>query len=209
MKPGRDLMRSDELHEEIVRGLNAGAEVHARLADACGEALLQAVHQIHKAMAARNKLLLFGNGGSAGDAQHTATEFVCRFGRNREALPAVALTTDSSVLTAIANDFGFEQVFARQVRALGRTGDIAMGISTSGRSANVLEGVRAARELGLVTIALTGGAGGELAQLADIVLLVPSEKTASVQECHIALLHAMCEATETLLYGDPPLEPGA
>lgn len=200
-------MRSEKLREQIVRGLQAGAEARVRLAEACAEALLRAVQQIHKAVEAQCKLMLFGNGGSAGDAQHMATEFVCRFVRNREALPAMALTTDSSVLTAIGNDFGFEQIFARQIRALGRPGDVTIGISTSGRSANVLEGIRAAREMGLTTIALTGGSGGELAKLADIVLVVPSTTTAFIQECHIALLHAMCEGTEALLFGDSPLDP--
>jgi D-sedoheptulose 7-phosphate isomerase len=200
-------VQSEELREQIVRGLQAGAEARARLAEACGEALLRAVQQIHKAVKARCKLMLFGNGGSAGDSQHMATEFVCRFVRNREALPAIALTTDSSVLTAIGNDFGFEQIFARQIRALGRPGDVAIGISTSGRSANVLEGIKAAREVGLSTIALTGGSGGELAKLADIALVVPSATTAVIQECHIALLHAMCEGTEALLFGDSRLDP--
>jgi len=200
-------VRPEELREQIARGLQAGAEIRARLAENCGEALMRAVQQIHKAVEARCKLMLFGNGGSAGDAQHMATEFVCRFVRNREALPAMALTTDSSVLTAIGNDFGFEQIFARQIRALGRPGDVAIGISTSGRSRNVLEGIKAAREMGLTTIALTGGSGGELAKLTDIVLLVPSTATAIIQECHIALLHAMCEGAEALLFGDSPLNP--
>jgi D-sedoheptulose 7-phosphate isomerase len=198
-------LRTEKLREQIVRGLHAGAETRARLAEVCGETLLRAVQQIHEAVAARCKLMLFGNGGSAGDAQHMATEFVCRFVRNREALPAMALTTDSSVLTAIGNDFGFEQIFARQIRALGRPGDVAIGISTSGRSANVLEGMKAAREAGLSTIALTGGSGGELAGLSDIALIVPSDRTAIIQECHIALLHAMCEGVEALLFGEPPL----
>jgi D-sedoheptulose 7-phosphate isomerase len=200
-------VRPEELRESIVRGLEAGAEARARLAEACGEALWEAIQHIHRAVAARCKLILFGNGGSAGDAQHMATEFVCRFVRNREALPAIALTADSSVLTAIGNDFGFEQIFARQIRALGKPGDVAVGISTSGRSANVLEGIRAARGMGLTTVALTGGSGGELAELADIALLVPSNRTATIQECHIALLHAICGATETLLFGDSPLDP--
>jgi D-sedoheptulose 7-phosphate isomerase len=198
-------VRTEKLRERIVRGLQAGAETRAQLAEACAETLLRAAQQIHKAVEARCKLMLFGNGGSAGDAQHMATEFVCRFVRNREALPAMALTTDSSVLTAIGNDFGFEQIFARQIRALGRPGDVAIGISTSGQSANVIEGIKAAREMGLTTIALTGGSGGELAGLADIALLVPSNRTATIQECHIALLHAMCEAVEGLLFGESRL----
>jgi D-sedoheptulose 7-phosphate isomerase len=198
-------VRTEKLRERIVRGLQAGAETRAQLAEACAETLLRAAQQIHKAVEARCKLMLFGNGGSAGDAQHMATEFVCRFVLNREALPAMALTTDSSVLTAIGNDFGFEQIFARQIRALGRPGDVAIGISTSGQSANVIEGIKAAREMGLTTIALTGGSGGELAGLADIALLVPSNRTATIQECHIALLHAMCEAVEGLLFGESRL----
>ena len=152
-------MGTEKLREQIVEGLQAGVEARARLAEVCGEALLRAVQQVHKVVEARGKLMLFGNGGSAGDSQHMATEFVCRFERNREALAAIALTTDSSVLTAIGNDFGFAQIFARQIRALGRPGDVAIGISTSGRSANVLEGIKVAREMGLVTVALTGGSG--------------------------------------------------
>lgn len=201
-------MQPEELREQIARGLQAGAEARARLAEACSEALLRAVQEIHKAIKARCKLMLFGNGGSAGDAQHMATEFVCRFEQNREALAAIALTTDSSVLTAIGNDFGFEQIFARQIRALGRPGDVAIGISTSGRSPNVLEGIKAAREMGLTTIALTGGSGGELAGLSDVPLLVPSNRTATIQECHIVLLHVMCEAVEALLFGESARESG-
>src|SRR5205085_10250069 len=133
------------------------------------------------------KLLLFGNGGSAADAQHVAAELVGRFERERAPLPAVALTTDTSALTALANDFGFEHVFERQVEALGRPGYAVLAISTSGASRNVLAGVRTARRLGLGTIALCGPAGSEVAALADVAIEVPLDRAASVQEAHLAI----------------------
>jgi D-sedoheptulose 7-phosphate isomerase len=142
------------------------------------------------------KLLWFGNGGSAADAQHLAAELSVRFSTDRPAIAAVALTTDTSVLTAAANDFGFERVFARQIEALGRTGDVAIGISTSGRSPNVLNGLERARELGLVTAALTGRDGGDLPPLADHCLIVPSDVTARIQEMHILLGQMLCGALE-------------
>jgi len=142
------------------------------------------------------KLIFFGNGGSAGDAQHLATELTIRYRQDRAPIAAVALTTDSSAVTAAGNDLGFEQVFARQLQALGRPGDVAVGISTSGRSANVLEALRAARELGLVATALGGGDGGALAQVAAPVLIVPSDVTARIQEMHITLGQMLCGALE-------------
>lgn len=153
------------------------------------------------------KLLIFGNGGSAADAQHMAAEFSGRFQRDRKALAAIALTTDPSVMTAIANDFGFEQVFARQIEALGRPGDLAIAISASGRSANVLAGVRAARAEGLRTFALTGAAT-PLAELCDGALAVPAASTARIQEQHIIAIHVVCEAVDEILFGavDPDAE---
>jgi D-sedoheptulose 7-phosphate isomerase len=145
------------------------------------------------------KLLLFGNGGSAADAQHLATELTVRYRRDRRALPAIALTTDSSALTAIGNDLGFEQLFARQIEALGRPGDVAIGITTSGRSANVLRGLEAARAAGLTAAALGGGSGGDLVGLADPLLIVPSTISARIQEIHILLGQALCGAIEILL----------
>jgi D-sedoheptulose 7-phosphate isomerase len=194
-------MLSDELREHIIRELRAGAEVRLKLADACVKGLLEIAESIRASLAAGRKLLLFGNGGSAADAQHIAAEFVCRFARDRDALAAIALTTDSSILTAISNDYGFEQIFARQIRALGRRGDVAIGISTSGSSRNVLEGMKAARELGLTTVALTGVKGEDFARLADFALVVPSTMTSHIQEGHIVLLHTLCEAAESLLMG--------
>lgn len=146
------------------------------------------------------KLLIFGNGGSAADAQHMAAEFSGRFQRERKALAAIALTTDPSVMTAIANDFGFEQVFARQIAALGRPGDLAIAISTSGRSANILAGARAARAHGLRTFALTGAAT-PLAELCDGTLAVPAGTPARIQEQHIIAIHVVCEAVDDILFG--------
>ena len=142
------------------------------------------------------KLLLFGNGGSAADAQHLATEFVVRFKVNRKALPAIALTTDTSILTAIGNDFGFDHIFERQVEALCTSKDLVIGISTSGNSENVVRGLSAARRLGAVTAALLGGDGGRIRELADHALIVPSTVTARIQEVHILLGHILCDYVE-------------
>lgn len=147
-------------------------------------------------LAGGGKLLLFGNGGSAADAQHIAAEFVGRFRFDRAALAAIALTTDTSLLTAVANDYGFAAIFARQVEGLGRPGDLALGLSTSGNSVNVLEGLRTARAAGLHAAAFGGGDGGALPGLADPLLLVPSADTPRIQEMHILLGHALCEAVE-------------
>ncbi len=149
-----------------------------------------------KAARGGNKIVLFGNGGSAADAQHLATELAVRYERDRAPIAALALTTDTSALTAIGNDFGFERVFARQVEALGRPGDVAVGISTSGRSANVTQGLEAARDGGLVPVALTGRDGGALVGLADPILIVPSDVTARIQEMHITLGQMYCGALE-------------
>jgi D-sedoheptulose 7-phosphate isomerase len=142
------------------------------------------------------KLLLFGNGGSAGDAQHLATELTVRYVRDRDPIAAVALTTDTSALTAIGNDLGFDQLFARQVRALGRKGDLAIGISTSGKSRNVILALEAAREMGITAAALGGKDGGEMKGLADPLLVVPSRTTARIQEMHILLGQMLCGALE-------------
>ncbi|WP_437123431.1 D-sedoheptulose 7-phosphate isomerase [Tistlia consotensis] len=144
------------------------------------------------------KLLFFGNGGSAGDAQHLATELVVRYRKDRPALPAIALTVDSSALTAVGNDLGFERLFARQIEALGRKGDVAIGISTSGRSPNVLAALKVARERGLVAAGFTGH-GGAMAELADPLIRVPSDNPARIQEMHIMLGQILCGALERRL----------
>jgi phosphoheptose isomerase len=159
-------------------------------------AVLAAAAAIAESMKRGGKLLLFGNGGSASDAQHVAAEFVGRFQRERAAMAAIALTTDTSVLTSIGNDYAFGRIFARQVEALGRTGDVALGISTSGDSPNVVAALDAARALGLQTIALTGRDGGAVGRAAAIHVNVPSADTARVQEVHRTLLHIMCDVVE-------------
>jgi D-sedoheptulose 7-phosphate isomerase len=145
------------------------------------------------------KLLFFGNGGSAGDAQHLATELAVRYVRDRAPIAAIALTTDTSALTAIGNDLGFDRLFSRQIEALGRSGDLAIGITTSGRSRNVIEGLKAARAMGLTAAALTGRDGGAVKGLADPCLIVPSETTARIQEMHILLGQMLCGALEAEL----------
>jgi D-sedoheptulose 7-phosphate isomerase len=145
------------------------------------------------------KLLFFGNGGSAADAQHLATELAVRYVRDRAPIAAIALTTDTSALTAIGNDLGFDRLFSRQIEALGRSGDLAIGITTSGRSRNVIEGLKAARAMGLTAAALTGRDGGAVKGLADPCLIVPSETTARIQEMHILLGQMLCGALEAEL----------
>ena len=173
----------------------------AFLADQLG-GLERAVDLVVEALAEGNKVVLFGNGGSAADAQHLAAEFVGRFRLERKALSAIALTTDTSALTAIANDYGYEQVFARQVRALALPGDVALAISTSGRSPSVLRAVEACHQRGVRVIALTGGEGGPLLAMADVGLLVAaSRQSARIQETHILVGHVICELVDRRLAG--------
>ena len=163
--------------------------------------LVCAVEAIVTAFGNRNKLLIFGNGGSAADAQHIAAEFVNRYRIERPPLPAIALTTDSSALTSIANDYDYAEVFAKQVRALGRQGDVALAISTSGNAENVLRAVQVCRRLGIVTIGLTGGEGGKLGAVVDHLLCVSATTTtASVQETHILIGHVICELIDRQLF---------
>ena len=163
------------------------------------EAVLAAVDMLSGALKKKRKIIFFGNGGSAADSQHIAAEFIGRFQRERRALAAIALTTDTSVLTALGNDYGFDILFSRQIEGLGQKGDVAFGISTSGNSANVIEGVKKARRMGLKTISLTGNNGGKLARLTDISLIVPAKNTARIQESHICMAHAICELVEDRL----------
>jgi len=175
-------------------------EQHLRVAEATRQGLARPFRAIlglwSDAVRAGNKLLFFGNGGSAADAQHFAAELVIRFARDRKPIPAIALTTDTSVLTAAGNDLGFDQLFARQIAALGRPGDVAVASSTSGRSPNVIEALKTARELGLKTVAFAGGDGGEMGDFADVALIVPSQVTARIQEMHLTLGHMLCGALE-------------
>jgi len=171
-------------------------DVARRAEAALSNAFAELVHACAKSIRGGGKLLFFGNGGSAADAQHLATELTIRYKRDRAAIAAIALTTDTSALTAAANDLGFEQVFARQIEALGKPGDVAIGISTSGKSANVIAGLKKARSLTLVTAAFTGQGGGELSSLADHLLAVPSTTTARIQEMHITVGQMLCGALE-------------
>ena len=169
------------------------------------EALLRAVavagQRIAAAMQKGNKLMVAGNGGSAADAQHLVAEFVSRLTRDRPALPAIALTTDTSILTAIGNDFSYSNVFERQVEALGRAGDVFLGISTSGNAKNLLQAFRACKERGIATIGYLGNGGGAAAELCDHKIIVPSRVTMHIQECHIALEHILCLVVEQCYFG--------
>lgn len=158
-----------------------------------------AVSIIEECYRSGNKILLAGNGGSAGDSQHIAGEFVSRFFYDRPGLPAIALTTDTSIMTAISNDYGFDQLFARQVQANGNYGDVFIGISTSGNSENVIKAVHQAKEMGIFTIALCGNRG-ELLSIADIAICVPSSITPHIQECHIVIGHIMCALIERCIF---------
>ena len=183
----------------IKSSLREGAELRTIVARDCSAVIFEAADLITTCLRAGGKLLFFGNGGSAADAQHLAAEFVGRFVRERAGLPAIALTTDSSILTAVGNDYGFDQIFARQVQALGRPNDVAIAISTSGNSPNIIEGVKAARKGYLKTIGLSGKDGGLLTTEADVVITIASTSTARIQECHITIGHLFCELTEEAL----------
>jgi D-sedoheptulose 7-phosphate isomerase len=194
--------------EEFVHGveltMEASIATHQRLLNSGGTVRLIAAvaESIVKAMQQEGKLLLFGNGGSAADAQHIAAEFVGRFAIERAALPAFALSVNTSCLTAIGNDYGFDQVFARQIEAFGKAGDVAVGISTSGNSPNVLLGLAKAKEIGLTTVALTGDSGGNMKNDADYCICAPSSETPRIQECHILIGHAIAELVEkAIVYG--------
>jgi len=182
---------------DIVRaGFTDTIELHRRVIEERADVIVRAADVIRRAVAAGHQVLVFGNGGSATDAQHLAEELVGRFMRERRPVPVIALTADSSILTALGNDYGYEAVFARQVEALGRTGDVAIGITTSGRSANVNRALERARAQGLITMALTGRDGGETGRLVDLDVNVPSESSARVQEVHRTILHVICELVE-------------
>jgi D-sedoheptulose 7-phosphate isomerase len=180
----------------VTASLRQGAELREKVATKCGGAIAEAAAIVVHSLRQGNKLLLFGNGGSAADAQHLAAEFVGRFVLERRALPAIALTTDTSILTAVGNDYGFDQVFARQIEALGRPGDVAIGISTSGNSPNVLAAINVAAARGLKTVGLAGKDGGALAKAVDVAIVIPSSNTARIQECHITIGHLFCELVE-------------
>lgn len=170
-----------------------------------GKLILDLASQMVVTIRQNGKILIFGNGGSAADAQHMAAEFVNRFLINRKPMAAIALTTDCSIITSIANDFSFDEIFSKQIQALGKPEDLALGISTSGNSGNVIKAIEAAKEIGMRTAVLTGGMagdGGELGKLADLVLNVPTEKTAHIQEVHLFVEHLVCEIVEREIFGE-------
>jgi D-sedoheptulose 7-phosphate isomerase len=176
--------------------LEASAALHRRVAADAVEPVARAGGVLRAAVAEGRRVLAFGNGGSATDAAHFATELVGRFRRERRGWPAMALTSDAAVLTSIANDYGYDAVFARQVEALGQAGDVAVGITTSGTSANVNAGLVRARELGLLTVGLTGRDGGGTGRLVDVHVNVPGDDTARIQEVHRTVIHVWCELIE-------------
>lgn len=186
-------------HAYVVRALKDTAAAHERMA-AKVEAVVEAATVIAEALRQGRTVFAFGNGGSAADAQHFTAELVGRYEQERTAWPAISLSTDTSALTAIGNDYGFDRVFARQLDALGKAGDVAVGITTSGNSPNVLRGLEAANARGMITIALTGRGGGA-GTLARVHMAVDEQKTSRVQEVHITLLHAICGLVESDLNG--------
>lgn len=188
------------MKERAIKAFEESAEVKRRFVREHADRIVQVAQLITRALREGRKVLLFGNGGSATDASHIAAEFVGRYHRDRAALPALALGTDMAALTCIANDYEYAEIFARQIAAHGQKGDIAIAISTSGNSSNVLKGVEAARARGLITVGWTGGTGGKLAGLVDHCFIVPSAVTARVQESHITLGHVLCELIEESLF---------
>jgi D-sedoheptulose 7-phosphate isomerase len=188
---------------DIIRAnLSSSVAVHTRLIEACSSAIVAAADALVSAYLANHKAIFFGNGGSAADAQHLAAEFLGRYLRARRPLPAVALSVNSSAVTAIANDYGYKEVFARQLEALAAPGDVAVAISTSGNSLSVLEAVCLARSRGIRSIGLTGAGGGRLRDLVDVLIAVPSDETPRIQECHILVGHALCDAVECAVAAD-------
>jgi len=190
------------LTQHVAEHFNESIQTKQQAAQVLTQPTAQAAELLFNTLANDGKFLICGNGGSAADAQHFAAEMTGRFEKERMELAAIALTTDTSALTAIGNDYGFDHIFSKQVRALGRTGDVLVGISTSGNSGNVIEAIKAAHENGMHVIALTGRDGGKIAHLlkeGDVLLNVPYPRTARIQEVHILLIHAMCDCIDTML----------
>jgi D-sedoheptulose 7-phosphate isomerase len=200
---------SADAFRKIETHLLQSADIKRQTAARCARSIAEAAEVIAGAFLCGGKLLLCGNGGSAADCQHMAAEFVSRFSKNldRRALPALALTTDTSFLTAFSNDCGFEGIFERQVEALGSAGDVLIGISTSGNSRNVIRAVETATKRNIRTIALIGNGGGRLTTMADIVITVPSADTQYIQEAHLAVEHIVCELVEFILFREPGVSP--
>ena len=198
---GKEGIELGWMEEEIRGQLEEGIELRRRVLEGMVDQIAEAARMIVESLRNGGKVILFGNGGSAADAQHIAAEMVGRFRMERNPLPAIALNVNTSIITAIGNDYDFSLIFSRQVEALTRRGDVAVGISTSGNSLNVIYALKRASELGAKTIALTGGTGGTLASVADLALIVPSSDTARIQEIHITIGHIICDLVEKELFG--------
>jgi len=194
------------MKKEIIGIFEESADVKKRFAQEYADTIVEVVYLIAQTFTKGNKLLIFGNGGSSTDASHIAAEFVNRFMMERPGLPAIALNTDMAVITSISNDYDFSEIFAKQVKALGHEGDVAIGISTSGTSPNVVKAIAAAKDLGLKTITLTGSKnrGGKLAAMSDYTFIVPSSETPRIQEAHITLAHVICQMVDETLFGQAP-----
>lgn len=191
-----------KLEQRIEGHFKDSIAVKSKALEIMPQSIAEAIGLMYEALSAGKKILACGNGGSAADAQHFAAELVGRFERERKELPAIALTTDTSIITAIGNDYSFDVIFGKQVRALGQPGDILLGISTSGNSRNVIEAINAAHEKGMSIIALTGKDGGKIGQLLkaeDVNLCVPADRTARIQETHLLLLHCLCDGVDHLI----------
>jgi len=184
----------------ILKRFKESSEVKTRFLKENLSRLLDVIKLVSHTFEAGNKLFFFGNGGSAADAQHLAAEFVNRYVMDRPPLPAIALTTDTSILTSVSNDLAFNEIFAKQLRALGKEGDVAVGISTSGSSPNIIKAFEVAKEMGMKTVALTGNDGGVIAKMVDFSLVVPSTSTPRIQEAHILIGHILCEMVEHYLF---------
>ena len=188
--------------EAVIQAFETSADVKNEFIRTHADRVVEIGQLLIRAFREGRKVLLFGNGGSATDASHLAAEFVGRYRRDRDPLPALALACDMAAITCIANDYDYTDIFSRQIKAHGRKGDVAIAISTSGNSLNVIRGVEAAMDRGLVTVAWTGATGGKVGDLVDYCFRVPSSVTARIQECHITLGHVLCEFIEERLFGD-------
>jgi D-sedoheptulose 7-phosphate isomerase len=193
-------MDQNNLELKLLRRLEELQTVQTRFVELYGQGLIRLAQHISKIIPQGKKIMIMGNGGSAADAQHMAAEFVNRFKIERAPLPALSLCTDSSILTSIGNDYSFDQIFEKQVLALGLPGDLLIGISTSGHSPNILLALKAAREKGITTAALTGNQGGKMIDWSDHVLIVPSSDTPAIQETHILAIHLICDLVDTFLF---------
>ena len=193
----------NNLEKRVKKHFFDSIETKQKAAETMSEDIVRAINLMHQALSSEKKILACGNGGSAADAQHFAAELVGRFERERRELPAIALSTDSSILTAIANDYSYEVIFSKQVRALGQAGDVLLGISTSGNSANVIAAIEAAHLKGMSVIAFTGKDGGKIKNIlknSDVHLCVPVDRTARIQETHLLLLHCLCDGVDHLMF---------